>query len=167
MAVERPLTTISLHTSRAAQIREIANRKGITVSELFGQWVNREIKDGNYADITPGVSIFEQHDGEKPIYLLSFGADETHQIEVVDWTLVRAVALMLQTAAKLDAAEVHAKVKGHSIALPGGHHLAVLRRGRGVLIEVRSPGKSTVLTLTPDLAMDVVRQFRTVIAVRH
>lgn len=58
----RDQTTFTLSTTRGTQLREIATRRGMKVSDLIGSWIIREFEEQGEPSLTPDVDIKVVHD---------------------------------------------------------------------------------------------------------
>ncbi|WP_020187098.1 hypothetical protein [Methylopila sp. 73B] len=154
----RPRSTVSLHASRIAQINHLAEVHGVSNAELIARWINAEFAADVTLDHTPGFRLARAEGGA--LRLLA-GEDETHVVDFSDASKARALAMIIQNVRD------RADDGGHRLAVEGGHTFTVVRKGRGFIVQVKSPDRETKFTMTTDLATDIVRQFRAALGEVH
>lgn len=157
MTASRPRSTVNLHASRIAQINILADAHGISNAELIGRWINAEFAAGTTWDHTPGFVVKPKAPG----WQLTVG-EEGHTVDFDNASSVRALAMVIQNARDLK------KDGGHEIKTRDGKTtITVARKGRGVVVYVKSDARETKFTMTNDIATDVVRQLGTAIGDFH
>src|SRR4051812_19223650 len=153
MADLRPLTTITLPSSRAQQLHELARNaddgkggKGITVSELIDRIVNRAIADGELPDSTPGCLIWSN---DHHLVCATLG-------EIMLPVMLPAVARDLASAI---LSHLSPPSKATAFKL-GRSLLGIKRSGKGIVItHLKNPGAAPAkFTTTPGIGRDLARQ---------
>lgn len=141
---------IKLPPERAIQLRTLADARGVSVTEMVGALINREIKAGRLADGVPGFTVKPTRSG------LSY------DFTIGDFVVPRLSIAELRELA--DTVERVATTKGDSgkIVDIRSTRLAVARIGTGlrIIAENLDTGNRVKRAFPPDVALDLARQLR-------
>jgi len=135
---------IKIPDERATQLKALADREAITVTDLLGRFINREIKVGRLPDETPGFRF-------KPI-------GRKVQIEIDG---IKAPAIPHEDARSLADQLERIAIKGGAFLdadAPGSFQVG--RVGNGVYLQFVSNGAKARRVLAPSVTLDVARQLR-------
>jgi hypothetical protein len=151
MATPRPLTTISLPTARAEQLRALAKTldpdRELTIVELVERLINQAIGEGDLDDQLPGFDTFVNEHG---LVVLMFGDIPPLAVST---TFARHLAETLREAAA-------PKSKARAVNLADGSLFVIARHATGVILaRTPKPGAAPVkATMTVGMAADLARQ---------
>ena len=160
---KRPITTITISTGQAVQLRKIADVHGLTLSDLIARFIASEIKRGTIVDEVPGFRVGRVRDSLE----IEIGDSS------VDFVLATAhkVAEGMEHVASHPAPSiVRGKVRNRYYdhwyhCSKNENVLFVRRRGRGVLVsicsgKIASKIKEVKLSISPDAALHLARIIR-------
>jgi hypothetical protein len=155
------MKSISLPSERASQLRAIANKRGLSLTELIRKYIESEIKAGVIADVIPGF-----------------------RVEVVNGLIEFEIPGRTITLTKKEAGEIAGYLMAGGTTYwcleleKSNLYLEIHRRGRGLVIRFlekekmrqwqrKGLSKSTIpwsrQGLSPSTASDLARLFRTVL----
>jgi hypothetical protein len=135
---------IKIPDERAAQLKTLADNEGITVTDLLGRFINREIKAGRLPDETPGFRFKRQ---DHKVYVEIDGVKAT-PISCDD---ARSLAKHLERVAKGGGAFLDMDTPGQP---------EVGRVGTGIYLKFSGAGANGRRVMAPSVALDVARQIR-------
>jgi hypothetical protein len=139
---------IKVPDERAAQLKALADSEGITITDLIGRFINREIKAGRLPDETPG---FRFTPNGKEIYVDIEGI-KTLTISGGD---ALSVAKGLERVARTGGAFL-------DMDAPGQPKIGCV--GSGVYLEFSGAGAKGRRVVARSVALDIARQLRSAVA---
>jgi hypothetical protein len=160
---KRPTSTITISTLRADQLRAIAGVHGLSASDLITRFIESEIRKGTIPDELPGFRITKVRNSLKMEIQDVSGAfrlsDAKEAVEGIEKVANQPIYSYRARGGKLSNlyGKFYCKIE------PEGF-FQVRRRGRGVVVDLRVRTRSIKQTLTPELALNLVRIMRATIA---
>jgi hypothetical protein len=159
---KRPITTITISTLRAGQLRAIAAVHGVSVSDLIARFIESEIQKGTIPDELPGFSVTKARNSVKLEIQAVSGvfrsSDVKDAVDGIEEVAHQPIGSYRTRDGKLSNLYGWFYCKTE----PNGF-FQVRRRGRGVVVELREGRKNVKKTLTPELALSLARIMRATI----
>jgi hypothetical protein len=153
MAFKQNVNTVALPVPRHAQLKEIADKRGVSIADLIGQFVNQSIQKGEIADITPGLEV---NIGGEP----GTGTPKV-TLPIGEFLSRMAPAVARQLADVLEDPEKGKLLFSSVIENPNVVGWDKLRvSGKGVALVLSSIKSGESVTMSRSIAKDVARQLR-------
>lgn len=158
---KRQISTITLPSARADQLRRIAEARGLSVTDLIAGFIKREIRKGTIPDEVPGIGIVRTS-GSVELRLENIAV--TLESKVAK-SFARDVERMASQPLYVGVRRKDGKVSDiypGDLWVTGRSDSSVLirRRGRGVVLRLRSGRRTAEKSLNPTDALDLSRLMR-------
>lgn len=138
---------IKIPDERAAQLKALADKEGMTVTDLIGRFINREIKAGRLPDETPG---FRFNAKGQQVHV------EIEGVKAPPMSCNAARSLAKQLEYMASGKSKHRVTLDMDVpSLP-----EVGRVGTGVYLEFHGTGARGRRVIAPGVALDIARQLR-------
>ncbi len=146
--MRRPNTTITLPVERLAQLKLLADQRGLSLVETVEQLINEAAATGAIPDELPGYRVSRTAEGR---VVLTIG----------DRPLAALGTQQALTLADLFEGVADRSAPGGKAVTIGTDELKIARVGRGVVLAVEgATGPISKRTMTPGMAKDLARHIR-------
>jgi hypothetical protein len=160
---KRSITTITVSTEQAAQLRQIASVYGISLTDLLGRLIDSEVRSGTIPDVVPGFQIARTRNRLKiATKKMSwvFPLTKAEEIAASLEEMTRGETSILRGKRRMSYAK-------HFYTDLNGNTFVLRRRGRGVLLYMMSSPKWRELrqSFSPRAILAVAKAIRNAAAI--